>query len=103
MTGIRHYADLNHLVSSKPGMFWCYTHLLYLPLTEQSHDPRYCQQCFEVLMEEAKGMRLSGNHHKPWWIPKSTNEKSVQVVEQPSLNMSTVNNKKTTVDRKSVV
>jgi len=88
-----------NIIASKPGMFWCYTHLQDLPLEKQSSDPRYCQQCFELLVHETADMKSSGNHHKPWWIPKGTNEKNVQVAEQLTPNMSTLNGKNNTVDK----
>jgi hypothetical protein len=43
-------------------------------------------------------MKSLGNHHKPWWIPKTSNEKNVQAVEQLAPNMSTVNSQNITVD-----
>jgi len=91
--------DTSNLIKSKPGMFWCYTHLADLPLEKQSPDPRYCQECFELFLHEVDDMKSSGNHHKSWWMLRSTREKTVQVVEQLALNMSTVNSQKTTVDK----
>ena len=61
--------DTKHLITSKPGMFWCYTHLQDLPVEKQSPDPRYCQQCYENLVKDADDMKAVGNYHKPWWIP----------------------------------
>ena len=90
--------DASNLIKSKPRMFWCYTHLADLPLEKQSPDPRYCQECYKLVLHEVDDMTSSGNHHKPWWIPKSTKEKIVQAVEQLAHNMSTVNNQKSTVD-----
>lgn len=98
---IEHYRDLSdiiRLVASKPGMFWCYTHLADLPLSEQSLDPRYCRRCYKVLSQEASDMKSSGIRRKPWWILKATGEKTVKVVEQPSQIMSTSNAIKNTVD-----
>ena len=91
--------DTDNLIKSKPGMFWCYTHLADLPLEMQSPDPRYCQECYELLLHEVDDMKSSGNHHKPWWIPKTANGKNVQVLGQLAPNMSTVNSQKTTVDK----
>ena len=88
-----------NIIASKPGMFWCYTHLQDLPLEKQSSDPRDCQQCFELLVHETADMKSSENHHKPWWIPKGTNEKNVQIAEQLTPNMSTLNGKKTAVGK----
>ena len=34
--------------------FWCKTHLEYLPISKQSTDGRYCQNCYDLLVEEAK-------------------------------------------------
>ena len=79
-------------------MFWCYTHLADFSFKKQSPDPRYCQECYAVLLHEVDDMKSSGNHHKPWWIPKTSNEKNVQAVEQLAPNMSTVNSQNITVD-----
>jgi hypothetical protein len=91
--------DTANLIKSKPGMFWCYTHLQDLPLEKQSPDPRYCQDCYALLLHEVDDMKSSGNHHKPWWIPKTANEKNVQAGEQLAHNMSTVNSQNITVDK----
>jgi hypothetical protein len=91
--------DSHNLIKSKLGMFWCYTHLTDLPLEKQSPDPRYCQECYALLLHEVDDMKSSGNHHKPWWIPKPANKKNVQAVEQLAPNMSTLNRQKTTVDK----
>jgi hypothetical protein len=91
--------DTHNLIKSKPGMFWCYTHLADLSFEKQSPDPRYCQECYKLLLREIEDMKSLGNHHKPWWIPKTANEKNVQAVEQLAPNMSTLNRQKTTVDK----
>ena len=35
--------DTGNIVKSKPGMYWCYTHLADLPLEKKSPDPRYAK------------------------------------------------------------
>ena len=64
-------SDLEHLITSKAGYFWCYTHLADLPLKEQSPDSRYCRQCYEILKKEGKEAKRSSN--KIWWWPKVRN------------------------------
>jgi hypothetical protein len=74
MPSIEHYRDLSNLgslIASEPGMFWCYTHLADLPLSEQSPDPRYCKACNAVLTREREDLRGSGNRKKPWWVPQN--------------------------------
>jgi hypothetical protein len=58
-----------NLIKSPAGMFWCYCHLQDLPIEKQSIDKRYCQQCYEVLADEAKGYRAAGGTRTPWWHP----------------------------------
>ena len=57
--------DTHHLIKSKSGMFWCYTHLQDLPVEKQSPDPRYCQKCFEVLSQEAKDTGIRHSRKAP--------------------------------------
>ena len=98
-------SDTTNLIASKPGMFWCYTHLQDLPLEKQSVDPRYCQQCFEVLSQEEKtpASELSWTQKKegPWWLPAIDGacKKTSDVVLEGGGNMSTVNAKNSTVDK----
>ena len=83
MPAIEHYRDLSsldHLIASKPGMFWCYTHLADLPLSEQSPDPRYCNACNAVLTRERADLRGSGNRKKPWWAPQNVNGQGKRIV-----------------------
>ena len=83
MPAIEHYRDLSsldHLIASKPGMFWCYTHLADLPLSEQSPDPRYCNACNAVLTRERADLRGSGNRKKPWWAPQNGKGQDKRIV-----------------------
>jgi hypothetical protein len=74
----RDLSDLDHLITSKAGYFWCYTHLADLPLKEQSPNPRYCRQCYAILQKEGKETRRSKN--KIWWWPKTINRISRSTV-----------------------
>jgi RNase P subunit RPR2 len=74
----RDLSDLDHLISSKAGYFWCYTHLADLPLKEQSPDPRYCRQCYAILQKAGKEAKRSRN--KIWWWPKPINRVSRSAV-----------------------
>jgi hypothetical protein len=47
--------------------FYCKTHMTARPNSEKSPDPRYCQGCYEFLLNEAA--MLSPNK-KPSWVPK---------------------------------
>jgi hypothetical protein len=83
MPAIEHYLDLSsldHLIASKPGMFWCYSHLADMPLTEQSPDQRYCNECNAVLTRERADLRGSGNRKKPWWVPQNVKEPIKRIV-----------------------
>ena len=80
-TAVVHYrdlSDLDHLITSKAGYFWCYTHLADLPRKEQSPDLRYYRQCYAILKNEGKETRRSRN--KIWWWPKTLNRISRSAV-----------------------
>ena len=51
----------------KAGSFFCEACLIGKPTSEASPDPRYCQDCYDFLTEEAK--LLSGTR-RPKWVPK---------------------------------
>ena len=83
MPAIEHYRDLSsldHLIASKPGMFWCHSHLADMPLAEQSPDPRYCNACNAVLTRERADLRGSGNRKKPWWAPQNGKGQGKRIV-----------------------
>ena len=83
LPAIEHYLDLSrldHLIASKPGMFWCYSHLANMPLTEQSPDQRYCQRCNAVLTRERADLRGCGNRKKPWWAPQNVKGQGKRIV-----------------------
>jgi hypothetical protein len=103
---IHHYADLSgtdHLIKSKPDVFWCYSHLADLPLGKQSaDDPRYCQDCYGMLMDEYWDMVKTRGKHRPWWVPvngdkRSCHDMTPQAVQQGAVIMHTVINQKSTV------
>jgi len=88
------------LIASKPGHFWCYTHLADLPLSEQSLDPRFCRACCDFLNQEAKDGGIRRGKRAPWWLPviESTHQMTSDAVLQGRGIMSTVNDQKTEVD-----
>ncbi len=104
MPAVEHYrnlSDLDQLVASKPGMFWCYTHLLNIPLEKQSPDPRYCNTCHILLMGEYRDMVSVRGKRRSWWVPVhgSSHQTTPQVQGQGALIMSTLNDKKSEVDK----
>ena len=53
--------------------FYCYTHLIDLPLKEQSRkDPRYCHSCYGFLRKQVKMLPPT---RKPSWRPKKPTDK----------------------------
>lgn len=50
------------------GGFYCQACLMGRPAGEQSPDPRYCQRCYEFLLEEASLLHPT---KRPKWIPKT--------------------------------
>jgi hypothetical protein len=63
----RDLSDLDHLIASKAGYFWCYTHLADLPRKEQSPDPRYCRQCYAILQKAFSCLPATNQRRKICW------------------------------------
>lgn len=55
--------------------FWCETHLAAIPITKQSADSRYCQDCYHFLYEEVLLLAEYGQRKRPWWVPKPLPER----------------------------
>ena len=87
----------NELIAG--GGFWCNACLVGKPASELSPDPRYCQFCYEFLLDEAK--LLTG---KPAWVPrqkpepKKGDKEKVKVAGVGLLNMSILKSEKTSMD-----
>ncbi len=58
---------------AKGSHFWCSGHLGAVSVDEQSVDSRYCRQCFEFLLGEAKLLKGTA---RPAWIPKINADKA---------------------------
>jgi len=79
--------------------FYCQGHLTAIPLDDISPDARYCQGCYDFLRQEAE---LLPETKRPRWIPKASKNSALKTIHVPSddvLILSTVNDKKTTVDK----
>jgi len=97
-------ADLRgpNYITSKPGMFWCYTCLADRPLSEQSFDDRYCKKCHQVWADEMADLNAMGNRHKHWWTlhDKRRNNKGIVPVQgHPTHNLSTSYSKNIIADK----
>ncbi|MFC2122092.1 hypothetical protein ACFLRP_00195 [Bacteroidota bacterium] len=59
----------------------CYCHACLdgKPVIEQSPDPRYCQGCYEFLLDEAK---LVTRWKIPDWVPKTSSEQLAKPVQR---------------------
>jgi hypothetical protein len=67
--------------------FWCQVCLIARPLSDHSPDPRYCQSCYDFLVEEAK---LLNKWKLPDWVPitkgkKAVKEQGVEVLRIPEV------------------
>jgi hypothetical protein len=100
-------------VTIDAGGFFCQGCLVGKPASEQSPDPRYCQDCYDFLLEEAALLFASGDKHHPRWIPikpslrafdggKQSNKDSGEVHYVGSTNLSTLTDKKIEVDKLKV-
>jgi len=79
--------------------FYCFACLEAIPVDDVSPDGRYCINCFEFLQQEAE---LLPETKRPRWIPKASKNSALKTIHVPSddvLILSTVNDKKTTVDK----
>ena len=81
------------------GGFFCYACLIGMPAIDQSPDPRYCQICYEFLLEEAS---MISKKKLPGWVPQAqkTPQKLATISRYPRTILSTVNESKITVDKK---
>ena len=68
--GMRVTEDSNPSGIIHDGSFLCYACLDRKDLVHISPDPRYCQGCYDFLVDEAKQLRL-GEH--PNWVPRQPN------------------------------
>jgi len=77
--------------------FWCETCFRARPLDDRSPDERYCQGCYDFLLEEAK--MLTGHIKKPTWIPcKNGQQNQPHVSGYGGGIMSTLGEEKIEVD-----
>lgn len=86
------------MISCPPDIFYCQACLMDKPASEASPDPRYCLSCYDFLLQEAE---MLPSRTRPAWIPlkgKIGHQKTALVSRDSSVNMSTVNNKKSAVD-----
>jgi hypothetical protein len=87
------------------GGFFCHACLVAKPTNEQSPDKRYCQGCYDFLLDEAK---MLPSKKRPAWIPKPStspatiNEKQglplYHISPVGDTIMSTLNGEKSEVD-----
>lgn len=81
--------------------FLCQACLEDKPPQEKSSDPRYCQGCYDFLLEEAKRLMEHGVTKRANWIPQNpanTPQKEKKVVRDHSVIVSTLKNEKSIVD-----
>lgn len=77
------------LIKTRLGLFFCEGHLKDLPVSEQSLDPRYCQDCCRFLEFEATLLNPKrwGN---PAWVPyKTLSNQNLGDKNPPSVGYST--------------
>lgn len=80
------------------GSFFCQTCLEYQPTSEQSPDIRYCKGGCDFLLKEAAIIREHGVTKRANWMPIKTLQKGKKVVEDISVQMSTLEDENITVD-----
>lgn len=51
--------------------FWCQGHLTARSVTDRSPDPRYCQSCYDFLLNEYQIMKMFGHVKTFSWLPKA--------------------------------
>ena len=68
--------------------FFCESCLGHKPLDDRSPDGRYCQWCYDFLIDEAEQLPPK---KRPAWIPKIEGRKTIPVPHDVVLIMSTTN------------
>lgn len=87
-----------HIDVRQESGFFCEACLVGKPMDDQSPDPRYCLECFEILVKEAE--MLTGKRNPPW-VPrpqKIAPQKQRTISQYGGEIMSTLADKKITVD-----
>lgn len=51
--------------------FFCQSCLVHKPMEGKSADPRYCQGCYDFLIEEVRVLDIRGNKSRFGWIPRN--------------------------------
>lgn len=79
--------------------FWCDGHLSAVPVDDMSRESRYCQSCYNLLIDEAS--LLPTKSRRPDWMPsrkaqeaQETPQKVADVVQDGTQIMATVKGKK---------
>ncbi len=65
-----------------------FCHTCFRDFKAKSADPRYCPECFDLLMDEAS---MLPPKKRPAWIPKIGDKKTIPVPQDTVLNMHTIN------------
>lgn len=76
------------------GGFFCTACLMGKPASDQSADPRYCQGCYEFLLEEAE---LYNSRRNTAWHPEKADKKAAHIPRDMRTIMATVKDKISTV------
>jgi len=80
--------------------FWCETCLVARPLSKQSPDHRYCQSCYDFLLNEVEILKesrsLAIKIRPPQWMPGEGHPPTLS--PQEGQNLSTLEKEKVTVD-----
>jgi len=82
----RNYFDIKgDLEIINAAGFFCHACVVGKPASEQSPDPRYCQNCYEFLLKEVELLPAS---KRPKWIPKAqrVGSKSIPVPTGRGIN-----------------
>ena len=77
---------------TRTGGFMCYGCLLGKQTDEQSSDPRYCQICYDVLLNEAE---LLDPRSHPKWVPRNAPDAKIGRGKLNNVSQDSVSNMST--------
>ena len=72
-------------VGKTTPVFFCSACLMDKLLVDRSADPRYCQRCYEFLVEEGKLLQVTRPGAKPGWLPEAPRSPQVLSAALPAV------------------
>lgn len=97
----RYFGSKRDMSIISNGGFFCQACLIGKSQADINPDPRYCQGCYDFLVDEAEMLAERGTTKHPYWIPQKPTKTALKEKIRPPLpplNMSTLNQQELEVD-----